>query len=254
MATFSPLLSLFTMAPRLRMASGRALSVYVPAPKSYDAHLYDLEFAHLLKRFSGRFGHEDREVLEHELPRLRAHISLVRPAGCPAVAGFSDDSSGVLELISLRAPTDTRLEVGELLLAPILRQLEQYPPAIVAVVDKEEALTFGCILEDLMPLEHMVGAEVRHSRAGNTSASSNQRRADKRARTNLEIAAKTVAREMESGAYQALFLAGPQEARAEFERMLPAALRSLVAGHLGVSIDSPHLEHDLRMKLASNPV
>jgi Bacterial archaeo-eukaryotic release factor family 10 len=254
MATFSPLLSLFTRAPRLRLASGRALSVYVPAPKSYDAHLYDLEFTHLLKRFSGRFGHEDRDVVEHELPRLRAHMSVVRPAGCPAVAGFSDEAGGVLELINLRAPTDTRLEVGELLLAPILRQLEQFPPAVVAVVDKEEAVTFGFFLEDLSPLEHMVGAEVRHSRAGNTSALSNQRRADNRARTNLEIAARTVEQEMDSGAYKALYLAGPQEARAEFERMLPRPLRGLIAGHLGASIDSPRLEHELREKLAANLV
>jgi hypothetical protein len=249
-STFSPLLSLFTLAPSLRRASGHALSLYVPgSPEGYDTHVYDLELGHLLRRYRGRLSEEEREVLEREFPRLRSHIGVVRPAGFPAVAGFADEANGVLELIGLRASTDARLEVGELLLAPILRQLEEFPPAVVAVVDKEHAATFSFILEVVKPLERVVGLDVRHTRAGGTSASSNQRRADNRARTNLDSAVRTVEPEMESGAYKTLYIAGPSEARAEFEQLLPDTLRSAVGGHVSASLDSPLLEHELREML-----
>jgi hypothetical protein len=250
MTTYSPLLALFRLAPKLRLASARAVSVYLPArPEGYDARFYDIEFGDLLHRYRDRLSEKDRALLEHELRRLRNHVAVVRPAGCPALAGFADESAGLLELIKLRAPTEERLDVGELLIAPILRQLEKFPPALIAVVDKEHAIIFGSILEGIIPLDHLDGAEVRHTRAGGTSASSNQRKADNRAKANLETAVKTVEREMRSGAYMNLYIAGPPEARAEFERLLPAPLKRVVAGHLSAQIDSPTLKHDLRERL-----
>ena len=238
------------MAPNLRRASARAVSVYLPArSEGYDARFYDIEFGDLLHRYRDRLSEKDRALMEHELRRLRNHLAVVRPAGCPAVAGFADDSAGVLELIKLRATSDERLEVGEPLIAPVLRQLERYPPALIAVVDKAHANIFGSILEDIISLDHLEGAEVRHTRAGGTSAASNQRKADNRTKANLETAVKTVEREMRSGAYMNLYVAGPQEARAEFERLLPAPLKRIVAGHLSAEIDSPTLKHDLREKL-----
>jgi hypothetical protein len=248
-STFSPLTSLFTLAPKLRSA-GRAVSLYAPvSAEGFNRHAYDLELGHLVRRYRGRLSEDDRHVLDRELLRLSDRIDVVRPAGCPAIAGFADEANGVLELISLRLPTEARLEVGDLLLAPILRQLEEFPPSIVAVVDKERAMTFGAILNEVRALETNEGLDVRHTRAGGTSALSNQRRADNRTHMNLEGAIKTLEREMGSGAYSAIYLAGPAEARAEFAGMLPGALRAAVAGHLGVSLDSPHLEHDVREHL-----
>ena len=183
--------------------------------------------------------------------RLRHHIAVVRPAGCPAVAGFADEPHRVLELIKLREETDERLEVGELLVAPIVRQLEHHPPSLVAVVDKEHAKTFGAILDDIIPLREVNGTEVRHTRAGGTSAPSNQRKADNRAKANLETAVKTVEREMASGAYMQIYLAGPAEARSTFEKMLPERLKKMVAGHLSASLDSSLLKHELREKVAA---
>ena len=141
--------------------------------------------------------------------------------------------------------------MGELLLAPMLRQLERYPPALIAVVDKEHAKTFGAILDEIIPLEHVSGAEVRHTRAGGTSAPSNQRKAENKARANLESAVKTVEREMASGAYLHLYVAGPDEARTTFERMLPERLKKAVAGHLSASVDSTALKRELREKVAA---
>ena len=252
MTHYSPLLSIFVLAPRLRRASHRAVSIFLPArSEGYDARFYDIEFRDLLHRYSSRLGPKDRELMEYEMRRLRHHVAVVRPAGCPAFAGFADEPKGVLELVKLRDETDERLEVGELLLAPVMRQLEHYPPALIAVVDKEHARTFGAILEDVIPLDEVNGAEVRHSRAGGTSAPSNQRKADNRAKANLETAVKTVEREMSSGAYMHLYVAGPAEARTTFERLLPERLKKTIAGHLSASLDSAALRRELREKMAA---
>ena len=250
MANYSPLQALFVLAPRLRSASNRALSIYLPARSGgYDPRFYDIEFRDLLHRYRDRVSAKDLELMEYEMRRLRHHVAVVRPAGCPAFAGFADEPHGVLELIKLRDEVDERLEVGELLLAPILRQLEHYPPALIAVVDKEHAKTFGAILDEIIPLQHVNGTEVRHTRAGGTSASSNQRKADNRAKANLENAVKTVEREMATGAYMHLYIAGPDEARTTFERMLPERLKKALAGHLSASLDSSELKHELREKV-----
>jgi release factor family 10 len=252
MTNYSPMLALFVLAPRLRRASNRAVSIYLPARSAgYDARFYDIEFRDLLHRYRDRLSAKDQELMEYELRRLRHRVAVVRPAGCPAFAGFADEPNGVLELIKLRDENEERLEVGELLVAPILRQLEHYPPALIAVVDKEHAKTFGAILDEIIPLQEVNGVEVRHSRAGGTSASSNQRKAENRAKANLESAVKTVEREMSSGAYMHLYVAGPEEARATFERMLPERLKKTVAGHLSASLDSSELKRELREKVVA---
>ena len=252
MTRYTPLLSIFVLAPRLRRASNRAVSIFLPArSEGYDARFYDIEFRDLLHRYTTRLAPQDRELMEYEMRRLRHHVAVVRPAGVPAFAGFADEPHGVLELIKLRDETDERLEVGELLLAPVMRQLEHYPPSLIAVVDKEHARTFGAILEDIIPLEHVDGAEVRHTRAGGTSASSNQRKADNATKANLETAIKTVEREMNSGAYVNLYVAGPAEARTTFERMLPDRLKKAVAGHLSASVDSAVLKRELRERFVA---
>ena len=247
MSNHSPLQALFLLAPRLRRASNRALSIYLPArSEGYDARFYDIEFRDLLHRYKDRLSPKDRELMEYELRRLRSRVAVVRPAGVPAFAGFADEPRGVLELVTLRDEVEERLEVGELLVAPILRQLERYPPALIAVVDKENAKTFGVVLEEIVSLEQVKGAEVRHTRAGGTSAPSNQRKADNRAKANLEQAVKTVEREMASGVYVQLFVAGPEEARTTFERMLPERLKKVLAGHLSASPDPSELKKALR--------
>jgi hypothetical protein len=250
MTEYSPLLSLFALAPNLRDASDQTLSLYFAArSEGYDRRHYDIEFREIVHRYRDRLGKKEREVLEREMPRLRSRLADMKPAACPALAGFADEGRGILYLIPLRAETEPRLEVGEPLLAPILRQLEEFPPALVAAVDKEEGRTFAAILGDVVPIEHMVGAQVKHSRPGGTSAESNQRKADNRARANLEHVVKIVEREMASGVYRYLYIAGPNEARTQFERLLPASLTGTIAGRFPALMHSPTLQHELRHKL-----
>ena len=139
--------------------------------------------------------------------------------------------------------------MGPLLLAPIERQLERFPPALIAVVDKEHARLFAAVLDEVYPLEQVHGVEVRRNRAGGTSAPSNQRKADNRTKSNLEKVIDVIGHEVRSGAYMRIFVAGPEEARAELERLMPPPLKRVLAGHLSASIDSSRLQHELRQQL-----
>jgi hypothetical protein len=242
--------SLFAFVPSLRRASDRALSVYLPVrAEGYDAHFYDIEMGKLRRRYKDRLDDEEREVMDRELARLREHLAVVKPAGCPALAGFADEPAGVLELVKLPAETESRLEVGPLLLAPIERQLERFPPALIAVVDKEHAKLFTFILDDVHPIAELEGQDIRHTKAGGTSAPSNQRKADNRTKATLERVVQIIQRHMQSGIYARLFIAGPEEARTELEHLLPEPLRQKLAGHLSAELDSRRLMHELREQL-----
>jgi Bacterial archaeo-eukaryotic release factor family 10 len=247
MSTHSMMPALMAFAPNLNKRYSRALSVYLPVrAEGFDARHYDLVIGHVLRRYRDRLSDEEREVIEREIPRVRARIDLVRPAGSPALAAFADEKAGLLELIRLPAEIETRLEVGPLLLAPIERLLERFPPALIVVVDKEEARVFGAVLGEVFPLEHLVGRDVKRHKAGGSSALSNQRKADNRAKANLTQFVSTIEREMRARSYQSIYIAGPPAARAEFERLLPTELKRGIAGRLSASLDSAHLQHQLR--------
>jgi hypothetical protein len=242
--------ALYRFVPNLRRASDRALSVYMPArAEGFDLRHYDIEIGQLRRRYSDRLDDEEREIMERELLRLREHLVIVKPAGCPAIAGFADEPAGLLELVTLPLETEARLEVGPLLLAPIERQLEGFPPALIAVADKEEGKLFAAILDAVYPLADVKGVQVKHQKAGGTSALSNQRKADNRTKANLERVILAIEREVKTGEYGRLFVAGPQEARAKLERLMPPALKRLLAGHLSASLDSTRLQHELREQL-----
>ena len=225
---YSPLVSLFSAWPNLRRADGHALSVYLPArAEGYDARYYDIVFGDLRHRYRERLGDHDLGVMERELPRLRTHLAELRPAHATALAGFAETSSALLELIKLPHRAEERLEVGELLLAPALRQLEQFPPSFVAVVEKEHARTFAFVLDEL--------------RARRTT----------RGESTLQQVAEEVTHEMSSGAYGRLYVAGPPATRSRFEKLIPSALRNASLALAGVSMDSAHLELDVHRQLST---
>jgi hypothetical protein len=246
----SYLKALFAVMPSLRLASDRALSLYMPArADGYDLRFYDIELGQLKRRYRDRLADDERDVMDRELKRVREHLEIVKPAGSPALAAFADDPAGVLELVKLPAETESRLEVGPILLVPIERQLERFPPALLAVVDKEHGKLFAAILGDVYPISQVKGLDVKRNKAGGTSAPSNQRKADNRTKANLERVLETIERQMQTGIYKRLFLAGPEVARAELENLLPPPLKRMLAGHLSVSLDSKKLQRELREEL-----
>ncbi|HVD01242.1 MAG TPA: hypothetical protein VNG93_08845 [Candidatus Dormibacteraeota bacterium] len=238
---------------RLRLLSSeRALTIYLPVRREgYDERYYSALLQDLVKRYRERLSEDEREVVGTELPRIQHRLETERPAGCDGLVAFSCEEAGVLALIRLSEPPVARLEVGAPLLAPIDRLLEARPPALVVVVDKEKARVLAAILGELLPVAELEGEEVKHSRAGGSSAAGNQRKAENRASHNLERVVELVDREAD-GFYRVLLVAGPQEARTEFIRLLPPRLRALHRELAQASLAEPFGETlaELRYRLA----
>ena len=235
------------------LPTGKALTLYLPVrQEGYDERYYSALLQDLVKRYRDRLAPAEREVVGRELPRVQKRLEKVRPAGCEGIAAFACEEMGVLTLIRLPETPEARLEVGAPLLAPIDRMLEIHPPTLVAAVDKEKTRVLGSILGELLPVAELVGQEVKHSRAGGTSAPSNQRKAENRARENLEVAAELVEREADSF-YRQLWVVGPPEARAQFLRLLPPRLRAMEREITQASLDQPFGEMltDLRERIAT---
>jgi hypothetical protein len=240
----------YRFVPNLRRASDKALSVYMPArAEGFDLRHYDIEIGQLRRRYMDRLDDDEREIMERELMRLREHLVVVKPAGSPSIAGFADEPVGLLELVMLPLEVEARLEVGPLLLAPIERQLEKFPPALVVVVNKEEGKLFAAVLDEVYPIGDVKGVAVKHSKAGGTSAASNQRKADNRTKANMEHVLLAVEREVRTGEFGRLFVGGTEEARAELERLMSPPVKKLLTGHVSASLESTRLQHDIREQL-----
>lgn len=229
------------------------LTLYLPVRREgYDERYYSALLQGLVKRYRDRLSEEERETVGRELPRLHHWLEIERPAGCDGLAMFGCEAAGLREALRLPEPPEARLEVGAPLLAPIDRMLEEHPPALVAVVDKEKARLFGSILGELLAVTEMKGEEVKHSKAGWTSAPSNQRKADNRAARNLREVARRLDQE-DGGFYRELWVVGPPEARTELIRALSDRLRALHREIAQSSLDKPFGETlaDIRAHLAA---
>lgn len=238
---------------RLRgLRTERTLTLYLPVRREgYDERYYSALLQDLVKRYRERLSEAERMVVGTELPRIQQTLEAERPAGCDGLAAFGCEDSGVLALVRLPEVPEARLEVGPPLLAPIDLLLESHPPALVVVVGKERARILASILGELLPVAAVDGEEVKHSRAGGSSATSNQRKAENRASRNLRQVAALVEREND-GFYRELLVAGPDEARAEFIRVLPPHLRALHREVTQASLAEPFGETltELRHRLA----
>jgi hypothetical protein len=231
--------TLLKLEPRLERAGANTLTLYLPVrAEGFDASHYDLVLNHVARDYRRDLDEDQRPHLDAEMQRVRTHLNVVRPAGCPALAAFSSSALDLLMLMRLPESTEARVEIGPPLLAPLELMLSHHPPALVAVLDKKEARIFGSVLGEVVQLDHFEGQDVKHIRAGGSSAPGNQRKADNRAKANLKHVVDALEREVSRGAFARIFVAGPEEARSQFMHELPKSLAGRVAGTLKVTLDN----------------
>jgi hypothetical protein len=247
---------LLAFFPSLRTASDRTLSVYFKIrPEAYDGKFYDMELKRIVERHARKLSDEDRKVVDREIPRIKAQLAVVRPVACPSMAAFADEPKGLLRLIRLPEETEDRLEVDPPLLAPLELMLRKYPPSLIVVVHKEQAQTFASILDEMIPQHHIDGATVKHIRSGGNKNPSLQRREENRVKSNMAAVVRLIDREVSAVSYKRLYVAGPDEAVAELEKLLPPSLKKIIAGRLSASLDLSvgELEVHLRQQLMKAP-
>jgi regulator of protease activity HflC (stomatin/prohibitin superfamily) len=169
------------------------------------------------------------------------------------MAAFADEPKGLLRLIRLPEETEERFEVDPPLLAPLELMLRKHPPSLIVIVHKEEAQTFASILDEVIPQHHFDGAQVKHIRSGGNKNPNLQHKEENRVKANMAAVVRIVDREVSAVSYKRLYLAGPDEAVAELEKLLPPSLKKIIAGRLSASLDRSvgELEGDLRKQLSA---
>lgn len=247
---------LLAFFPSLRAASDRTLSVYFPIrPEAYDSKFYDMELRRIVEKHKHKLSDDDREVVDREIPRVKAQLAALRPLACPAMAAFADEPKGVLRLIRLPEATEDRLEVDPPLLAPLELMLRKYPPSLIVVVHKDRAQTFAWILDEVIPQHHVDGVPVKHIKSGGNRNPSLQRKEENRVKSNMAALVRIIDREVSAVSYKRLYLSGPDEAVAELEKLLPPSLKKIIAGRLSVSLEDTvgEVEVQLRKQLIPSP-
>lgn len=230
---------MFAFFPSLRGASDRTLSVYFPVwSQGYNSRFYDIEFKRLTETHMHKLSDEEREVVERELPRVRAELAVMRPAGCPFMAAFADSTKGLLRLIRLPVVMEDRLEVGQPLLAPLDLLLRNQPPSLIVLVNKDRAQTFASILDEIVPQHPVEGTPTKHIRSGGNKNPNLQRKEENRVKSNLAAVVRLIDREVSAVSYKRLYLGGTDEAVAQLEKLLPPSLKKIVAGRVSASLDT----------------
>jgi len=240
--------------PSLRSASDRTVSVYFEVrPDAYNSRFYDIQFKRLLDQHLHKLDRDDRELVQQEISHIKAELDILRPAGCPCMAGYSDSTKKVVRLIRLPEVVEARLEVGPPLLAPLDLLLRKRPPALIVVVHKTQAQTFASILDEVIPQHKVEGSPVKHIKSGGNRNPNLQRQEENRVKANMAQVVRIIDREVSAVNYKRLYLAGPDEPRSELEKLLPPSLKKIVAGYLSASLDLSvgELEVGLRAQLRS---
>lgn len=220
---------------------GLALSLYLPVGPAGDRRYYDALIKDLRRDRAETLANPDRvRALDRETARVRSRLDEVPPPRKP-LAIFSSESAGLLRTIKLRDPVAAQLWIDDRLhLEPLRQQLEQHPPALIALIDKEHARIFSVVLEDVQEVADLAGRPVKHHRQGGWATKRLQRHEDELAHENLKAAADWVARQDPAGSRR-LYLAGPLQARAAFKRYLPKrvqeAIRAEVAAPMSMTAE-----------------
>jgi len=207
-----------------------ALSAYLPTDQGTGRNYYRALLDDLARADRHKLTKTERAALQRELPEVLAALEK-RRFECPAVAVFSCRPHEFRRIWRLVEPVPGRIAMAGLLdLAPIRLQLFEHPPALAVVVDKRQARLYTLVLDELAEVGHLEGLPIRRHKQGGWSATALQRRQDEHARWNLGDVAEAVSELLKRDGYRRLLLAGPLQARAELEDLLPvSALKLLVA-------------------------
>jgi peptide subunit release factor 1 (eRF1) len=216
---------------------GLALSLYLPLGP--DSRYYDALIKDLRRDRADALANDDRRhALDRETARVRRVLDEL-PALRRPVAIFSSEPANLMQTVQLRDDVVAQLWIDDRLhLEPLRRQLEQHPPALIALVDKEHARIFSVVLEDVQEVADLAGRPVKHHRQGGWAADRLQRHAEERAHANLKVAAEWIARQDPTGSRR-LYLAGPPTARATFKRYLPKRLQEAIRGEVAAPLSAP---------------
>jgi hypothetical protein len=228
------------------------LTLYLPAGPAFDERYLRTQAKDLEHRLEERFGEQWRLERQREFGAVRRYLEAFehRPTGI-ALAIFSSVPDGILDARRLPEDLDASAHFGtEFQLRQLHDQLQRHPPGLVLVTENEQARLFRVVLEDVHEIGDVRGRPIRSSARGRSSHTHEKRDLESK-RLNVKQAIDALMKPALAKTAEVLYLAGPDEARSETRRELPARWRDRLAGELvmPLDLDAAQLAHELRARI-----
>jgi peptide chain release factor subunit 1 len=224
-----------------RARHGRAVSLYVgldpgtvPTPGDLASHTGSLlaRAERELDEQRGSLAHDERQAVRRDLGRMATWFgSEFDRDGVRGVALFAAELDDLFLPLTLPWPVDDEARIAtQLYLAPLVRLVGNGDGAIVAYVGKERGDVYRLRAGQLVPLvDEAADVPGRHDQGG-WSQSRYERHIDTIVDRHLRDVADALDRCVRGFRNVRVVLAGPEETRSEFERLLSADARAALVG------------------------
>jgi peptide chain release factor subunit 1 len=207
-------------------AGDLVLSVYLNlSPDRQIGRTYQVAFEDLVRELAADLEPAARAALDREAARVRVLLD-EGPRG-RGLAVFSSTPRGLWQVWSLPVVVAEGVYLGRRpYLRPLLDVLDEYERYAVALVDKEKARLFVVELGEIEEQEQVYDVVPGKHDQGGWSQANYQRHHEAHVYWHLKRVADELIHLERRRPFERLVLAGPEEATAELERILPRHLRA----------------------------
>lgn len=180
---------------------------------------------------------------EHDIAKVERFFDLEYDWQAKGVAIFSAADQDFWRAYPLAFAVESEVQAGDLLdLRPLAQLLGEYERYGVVLVDRESARFFLARLGHIEETSEWVGQDLKRHKQGGFAAARFQRHVDKQAEQNLKFVAEATGRFCQDHQCQHIILGGADETIAQFQPMLPKALRSKIMGTLPLDMTASPTE------------
>jgi peptide chain release factor subunit 1 len=206
-------------------------------PRKQDYEIRADELCRSLQEQAEAFGREARRSVARDGARMLEFVRGLDRGSTRGIALFSCSDAGLWEEIRVVRPVKDRAAVAELpYVMPLEALVETYESFCTVLVDREKARLFlahmGSIREQSEVFDDVPG---RHDQGGWSQARF-QRHVDDHVSRHLKHVAEVLLRFFKRHGFDHLILAGPEEAVAEFERVLHDYLAQRVVARISLPV------------------
>jgi len=244
----------------VRPERGRVLSVFLDldpsqfatAPARASAITSVLDDAQRKVKDCSGLEHDERAWLQADVERVRAALQSgdIAEDGARGVAVFACEPAGLLDVVPLRRPVDSRVVVER---SPCLEPLVAQADGerwVVALVNRRSARIFqgsGDAMEETDRIEDQV--HQQHDQGG-WSQTRYQRSVEKDKDDHLVHVADVLFGVYKRNGVDRLLLGSPQELAGDVEAHLHAYLRERIGGRLHIDVENSSVD-DVRAAVAA---
>jgi peptide chain release factor subunit 1 len=237
-----------------RTERGVAVSLYlgldpsiVPTGRDLASHTRSLldGAERELKEQRGELSHEERMALERDLARIADWFgNEFDRDGVLGVALFAAELEGLFRTLLLSSPVDDRASIGsQLYVTPLVGLVGAGDGALVAYVGRERGDVYWLRGGRLVPLvDESADVPGRHDKGG-WSQARYERHIETIVDRHLREVAHALDRSVRPLKDVRLVLAGPEETRSEFDKLLSHEVKAALVGWVAAEahVDAPGL-------------